>query len=365
MNKSFKERVAKFWVAFAEEEAELRALIDDKVQGETMVKFVNGMLSIAFENPYFQVGKNSEGKYELIMTPEGNKVRYMQLYYWLQMAPPLLGENWNFYASKPANPDSGFDLDMFDITLKNEDITLYCHVNYEQKKINLQVYSPKILSLDEEQQYGIFFIMIDEYIGELYTMEYIGYIDFIDSEFEEDEEDEDVVLKLSELKTFIDTVIENEKWEKETNPAHLFQGYEMKPKQDDDWKLREDVAIGISSCFPALNAFYKKDDALFKEMKQDGIVLGFLFYNNTQIPRDKVVTFRSSIEDKILEIVQSEKIADSIGGATGFHFSYMDFIIYDIDAFKNIAKQVLAEYKFEESGYADFVFDANPEMFKV
>lgn len=56
-------------------------------------------------------------------------------------------------------------------------------------------------------------------------------------------------------------------------------------------------------------------------------------------------------------------IANSLGGATGFHFSYIDFIIYDYEAFINIAKEILTGYDFEEKGYSDFKRDIEPVVF--
>lgn len=354
MEKSFKQRVIEFWAAFEKEEANLRSLMDSKADAQTLVGTMNRVLNIAFNDPYFQMGINDEGKYELILTPEGDRARLFQLHYCVQNAPAKLLEKWNFYSSKPGDAKDHNSMEMYGISLKAEDMKLYYEADTERSKVNIQVYCPKLMELEENERYNMFFIFLDQYIGELYTMEYIGYIDFVEAEQVLPE------VSIADFKDLIDKIVKENEWATLDNPYELFSGYQLEPTEEDGWQLREDVYIGMTSCIPVINKFLQHDSSLSEEFEADGVVFGFLFYENINVPQERMVPQRSEIEDKIMAIAEPQGIAFSIGGATGFHFSYMDFIIYDYDAFMEIAKEVFASYDFEEVGFSKFIFGDEP-----
>lgn len=356
MNNSFKEGVDKFWKKFEKEESVIREMIDNKVEGKKLVNKVNEVLSDAFNNPYFELGKNDAGKYELILTPEGDRATLFPLEYWKQAAPEELKKTWNFYSSKPGKPDGNFGMTMYNISIGKENISIYYNIDSENQKIDLEVYSSELLTLEENQQYNMFFIFLDQFIGELYTMEYIGTINFLEKPLNKP------AIPIGELKALIDKNIEENKWFPADSIIEKCSGYQMQASEAKDWQLREDIFIGYTACIPVLNAFYNQTDELFKQFEQDGIIYGFLFYKSVDVPQENLVAFRGEIEDKILAIAKEKRVADTLGGATGFYFSYMDFIIYDKKAFMEIAKEVLGEYTYlGEIGFSDFVFGVEPE----
>lgn len=360
MSKSFKEGVDKCWKTFAKEEASIREMMDNKTEADELLDTVNKTLSDAFHNVYFEMGINEEGKYELILTPEGDRASLFPLEYWKQAAPEELKKIWNFYSSKPGNADSEFGLRMYDTNLDKDKVQIFAEVNEQNQKVDISVYSKELLTLEENQRYSMFFILLDQFIGELYTMEYIGMIEFIDKPLNGNP------TPISSLKALIDESINKYKWFPAENIIEKCSSYQMEPSKAKDWQLREDIFIGYTACIPVLNAFYNQTAELFEKFEQDGIVYGFLFYKNTNVPQDQMVPLRGEIEDKILAITQKERVADTIGGATGFYFSYMDFIIYDKKAFMKIAKEVLSEYSYlGEIGFSNFVFGEEPEyLFK-
>jgi hypothetical protein len=357
MENSFKSRVAKFWESFSEEEGQIREMMDNKAEGETLMNFVDSILQIAFHKVYFEMGVNDEGKYELILTPEGDRARLMQLHYWLRYAPQHLWEKWNFYSSKPALGESGTTMEMFDIQIGEDDIVIYPEVDNERNKVNIEIYSPKLMTLNENERYSMFFIYLDQFVGELYTMEYIGYIDFVE------EKQDKPSVKITELKPIVDNRIENDGWPKIDNPCEIYSTYRMEPNEKEVWTLREDILSGYTSYTPLLNDFYEGKADHFNEAKENGVVFGFVFFENINVPREDVVNFRGEIEDKIIAETVPYGIANTLGGATGFHFSYIDFIIYDYEVFITIVKQILSAYNFEESGYSDFSVESEPVLF--
>lgn len=358
MSVSFKEKVAKFWDAFSVKESEVRKMIDDKVDSDTLIKFVDDILSVAFHKAFFELGVNDQGKHELILTPEGDRARLFQLEYWLKHAPAALLEKWNFYSSKPAKAKGDFSISMYDTTLSADSIVLYYEVDEKRQKVNLQVECSQLMKLEENKKYSMFFIYLDQLIGEAYTMEYIGSIDFVTVGKGMKK------IAAADLRKLMDDTIVAHDWFRIENICERCAGYEMVPSKAKDWQLREDIYIAYSSCFPVLNAFYNKSTELFGNFYADGVVFGFLFYENINVPKDRMVPFRTEIEDQILKVAKAEGVADSIGGATGFYFSYMDFIVFDIDAFLAIAKEVLAKYKFKEAGFSNFIFGDTPMFFR-
>lgn len=357
MQDFFKGRVDRFWKSFADEEAQIRQMMDDEVNGEILLNFVDNILQIAFNKVYFEMGVTPEGKYELILTPEGDRAKFLQLHYWLQYAPKKLAAKWNFYSSKPAYGKAGAQMQMFGVRIGQEDIVIYPVIDEERHKVNIEVYVPKLMTLDEAQRYSMFFIYLDQFISELYTMEYLGYVDFVE---EKQNKKSNTVL---DFKAFIDHTIDRNGWTRFDNPCDIYSGYRMEPNRNEGWKLREDIFSGYTSCTPLLNEYYSEENKIFSEARQNGVVFGFLFFENTGVSRDHVVNFRGEIEDNIVAQTFTSGIANSLGGATGFHFSYIDFIIFDYEAFLLIAKESLSAYKFEEAGYSDFTIDAEPIVF--
>lgn len=357
MKKNFRQRVIDFWKEFEKEEAGLRKIMDEKTDPQTLVKTMNSVLLFAFDDPYFQMGINDEGKYELILTPEGNRARLLQIHYCVERAPESLKEKWNFYSTKPAHMKDTETLQMYDLTITPQDVTPYYEIDEERRKINIQIYSPKLMTLENDNRYNMLFILLDQAIGELYTMEYIGYIDFV-------EEKQNLPnVGLVEFKGVIDRTIKDKGWSTLDNPVELYSGYRLEPNEKEGWKIREDAYIGVTSCIPIVNKFLQHDNSLFDSFEENGIIFGFLFYENINVPQDRMVPQRAEIEDKIIALTEQQGIAQSIGGATGSHFSYMDFIIYDYDAFIRIAKEVMSGYKFEETGFSKFIFGDDPMWF--
>lgn len=349
MQESFKNRVSEFWNNFSEKESEVRKMMDAKTEGEKLIAFVDEILQTAFHKVYFEMGINEDGKYELILTPEGDRTKLIQIHYWLQYAPEHLAEKWNFYSTKPGKADVGFSLEMFGISLEAKDIQVYAEPDEERKKIDIQIYAPKLMKLDENQRYSIFFIELDQFISEIYTMEYIGFVDFV-----EDEPEDEQHVPLEKMKSYIDYVINENDWSKPGNPCEEYSAYNMKPVQTENWELRKDIVAGYTSCIPLLNVYYAGENELFDSFAEDGVFFGFIYYENSNVPRENTVAFRTNIEEKISDKSIDTGIAHPIGGATGYKYSYIDFVVFDFESFMSIAKEALTGNDFAEAGFAFF-----------
>ncbi len=90
--KPFRARTKEAWAFFLAGEGELRALMGQKggdAARERLIERCSALLSPAFAHPAFELGYNGE-KYELILSPEGDRTRLFQLAYFCRQIPKAL-----------------------------------------------------------------------------------------------------------------------------------------------------------------------------------------------------------------------------------------------------------------------------------
>ncbi|MCD8177359.1 MAG: hypothetical protein LUE98_08015 [Tannerellaceae bacterium] len=346
--KTFKERVAEFWSRFVAEEANLRKTMDEKKGTPEILKPFQELLPIAFNNPYYNVGVNTDGRYELILTPEGDPMTYYMTWYWLQQVPESLAEHWNFFASKPAASNAAnFGIQMHGTNINVTDLMLYAEKDSDRHVIDIEIYAPKLASLADNQKYSLFFILLDMNISELYTMNYIGDIDFL----EEPKTDGDELL-LTELKTYIEKFMEEEGLQISDDPHQGFSVYELQIEEPQI--LREDIYIGNTANTRWINDYYNGDSKSVDSADANGVVWGFLFYDNTELEQDELINFRSAIEEAYEKLFEEDLIGMHVGSATGGSYSYLDFVIFDIHAFLAASSEIAEKYKLKDCGFSTF-----------
>lgn len=353
---SFKNRTQQFWNAFIEEESIIRQMIDNDAEGNALITFTKSILNIAFTEVQFQIGINADNKYELTLTPQGDRVKLIQYYYWSQYIPESLTHKWAFHTSMPALRDASYKVEILGIMLDENDLTLYPTINHFDSKIELDVYCPKLSEKPDSQRYSIFFVLLDQHISEQYSIEHISNIQFVDKK-------ENVKgISITQLKKHIDSTIDKNGWANSRNPLDGYIAYNIQQSSEANWILREDIYAGYSSCTAPISAYHFKDANFVEKYLQDGIVFGFLFYENSEISNEHLVPLRATIEDLLVEQCKQQGIATCIGGATGAYFSYIDLIIYDFSTFLKIVKNIFSKYSFEEAGFSYFQSDSKPLM---
>lgn len=346
--KNFKKQVELFWTTFDKEEASIRKMMLENTDPETLVQTMSKTLKVAFEDMPFEMGINKEDKHELILSPNGNRIILIQIMYLLKYKPEHLDKHWNFYSSKPAHGYEGMELSMYGLKIPANDFLIYTDLNENAKIINIEVYAPALNDLNENEKYTALFIMLDLFLGELYTMEYIGSVDFAPEEKEGVES-----IPLFKMKSYIDYLINEHDWEKTKDITKQYTGYRANAAEDPK-ELRQDVFIGSTSCFEIIRELGQENIYPLAALEEDGVYVGYIFYDNSTVPDDQMVPQRADIEDALYEVCEKQGIADGIGGATGSINSYMDFIIYDLDAFIEIAKLEMSKYDFKPNGIGFF-----------
>ena len=98
----FRERTEDWWETFAEMEGALRQMMDedkDHTRGAEIVAQMEDTLNLVFDEISFEMGFNGE-KYELILTPEGDRVKLFELVYFQKHAPKEVLEHWNILVGR-------------------------------------------------------------------------------------------------------------------------------------------------------------------------------------------------------------------------------------------------------------------------
>ncbi len=338
--KPFRVRTVEAWAAFLAGEGELRAMMDEKDRAavsDRLVERCAELLAPAFSSPAFELGHNGE-KYELILSPEGDRTRLFQLAYFRQRAPRELLGRWNILVGR--TPSRSFGLRMFGQEVALKDVRAWTEKT-EDNGVGLRLYCEKLLPLkkqDENQFYTIIYILLDQALGELAAMRYVDYLDILDAP----EAGESITL--DQLADHVASEVDPEGWPRAGDPemaGQRYTAYRGEPSQEEDWELRRDVYAGVTCCVPLLKGYLLGDDCYMDRLHQDGVVPGFFYYPLDGIDPKEVLDLRDQLEQAILGRC-GDGIAFFTGGATGASLGYLDFIAWALKAPLGAAAEAFA-----------------------
>jgi len=336
----FRTRTAKAWAAFTASEARLRDLMDrarTEDTGRELITSCSEILSAAFEGPAFELGFDGK-KYNLILTPEGNRVRLFQLVYFAEHAPEYIKEHWNILVGRTRSDN--YIMRMHGLEVAAADFTVHAEER-SGKKLALSLYCEKLLPLletNENNAYSLAYILLDQVLGEIASMCYIDDVRLLSAPVGSEG------FPLTELPSFIETRIDPDGWSSSADPAaacECYTGYQSTPVMEEDAPLRADVFAGMTCCLPLINAYFGGDDYYMDLLHRDGAVPGFLYWPLEGIGKNEILPLRDRIEAGILEKA-GEDAATFTGGATGERYGYLDLIAWDFPAVIRAAKEVLA-----------------------
>ena len=334
----FRERTEDWWETFAEMEAELRQMMDDDkdhTRGAEIVAQMEGALNQVFDEISFEMGFNGE-KHELILTPEGDKVKLFELVYFQKHAPREVLEHWNILVGRQPSPNTGLRTeDGWDIS--GEDVQVWLEEQGENS-FAISTYCEKLLPMLREEEGRVWWMLTtltDQVLGEISHMWYI--------------DDFNVLEEPKAEQSFLLSQLPDKLREKGANltsdpEAYLdsYLGYEMKPNEDPDADWRLDVMVGSTCCVPLINGYLNGDNDFMDALHADGAVAGFLCYPLDTLREeegsDKIFDFRDRLEEA-LAAGDGPEVLTLTGGATGLFCGYVDFIAWDIRAVLQKAKK--------------------------
>lgn len=355
----FRQRVESFWEEFEAREAELRVLMDEE-KTEEAVDLTNALLSYAFHDAYFELGKN-EDRYELVLTAEGQRHRLFLLNYWWEHAPEALFDRWDFHVGrKRAANMNQWKLQMFGLEVSADEIRIWPEIS--EDKVDVVLYSPVLASYlggsgdegktNEDKAYGVAEILLDQALGELVAINSVGSLELLSEPLDGES------ITLSELFDYVKKNCSD--WA--ANPCDGYMTYRAIPL--DHWRLREDVIAGTSCVNRLINEYYNEEREVFTESLEDGAVFGFLFFNNDEFETYNLVNCRAAIEEALEE--RGEEFCKVIGGATGTYFTYIDVVCFDQIEFLTLAAEILNSRKeLREMGFSEFLMGGVETDLKV
>ena len=334
----FRERTENWWETFAEMEGSLRQMMDDDkdhTRGAELVAQMEETLNLVFDEISFEMGFNGE-KHELILTPEGDKVKLFELIYFQKHAPKEVLEHWNILVGRQPSPNTGLRTeDGWDIS--GEDVQIWLEEQGENS-FAISAYCEKLLPMLREEEgraWWMLTTLTDQVLGEIPHMRYIDSFDVLEKPKAEP----------SFLLSQLPDKLREQGLELSTDPeAYLesYLGYKMEPKQDPDADWRLDTMVGSTCCVPLINGYLNADNDFMDDLHADGAVAGFFCYPLDTLREEegsqKIFDFRDKLEE-VFTTDEGSEVLTLTGGATGRYCGYVDFIAWDIQEALNMAKE--------------------------
>ena len=334
----FRERTENWWETFAEMEAELRQMMDedkDHTRGAELVAQMEGALNQAFDEISFEMGFNGE-KHELILTPEGDKVKLFELIYFQKHAPKEVLEHWNILVGRQPLQNIGLRTEN-GLDISGDDVQIWLEEQGENS-FAISAYCEKLLPMlrDEEgRAWWMLTTLTDQVLGEIPHMRYIDSFDVL----------EEPKAEPSFLLSQLPDKLREQGLELSTDPnAYLesYLGYKMEPNEDPDTDWRLDTMVGSTCCVPLINGYLNADNDFMDDLHADGTVAGFFCYPLDTLREEegtqKIFDFRDKLEE-VFTTDEGSEVLTLTGGATGLYCGYVDFIAWDIQEALNMAKE--------------------------
>ena len=360
----FRERTEDWWETFAEMEAELRQMMDedkDHTRGAELVAQMEGALNQAFDEISFEMGFNGE-KYELILTPEGDKVKLFELCYFQKHAPKEVLEHWNILVGRQPSQNIGLRTeDGWDIS--GEDVQIWLEEQGENS-FAISAYCEKLLPMLQEAEGRVWWMLTtltDQILGEIPHMRYIDSFDVL----------EEPKAEPSMLMSQLPDALKERGLKLSTDPeAYLesYLGYEMKPNEDPDADWRLDVMVGSTNCVPLINGYLNADNDFMDDLHADGAVAGFFCYPLDTLREEegseKIFDFRDKLEE-VFTTGDGPEVLTLTGGATGLFCGYVDFIAWDIQTALQMAKEFFEDSEIPWASFHTFRREAGTVNLKT
>ena len=137
-------------------------------------------LNLVFDEISFEMGFNGE-KYELILTPEGDKVKLFELVYFQKHAPKEVLEHWNILVGRQPIRNIGLRTeDGWDIS--GDDVQIWLEEQGENS-FAISAYCEKLLPMLREAEGRVWWMLTtltDQVLGEISHMWYIDSFDVLE-----------------------------------------------------------------------------------------------------------------------------------------------------------------------------------------
>jgi hypothetical protein len=338
---SFADRVEKAWEAFAEQEAELRQLVDNGASGDEIQELAFSSLKLAFPNLAFEIGSQN---YHIILSADGTWMLYPLFRFFLSRMPESVREHWKFSVGRTANPD--LYVDFGEGVISAEEVLVYFTKDEGGESISVGVYHPLLLEGDSPAWWRAE-VLVDNAVGELVNTEFISVINVL-----EEAPSEEDSFKLSELRDMLAMLYSKDpRWE---NIDVILQGtmnYRFGDQEDiKPTDLRLDIQTGTTAIPRLVSEFAKDESGLMDLFHRFGCVGGFFAFDvpgldeMEEAEREAAIDAACSALENHLRTHPKGYYADFIGRAVGRFHVYVDFLAFDIQKVCDAAFEFFKQY---------------------
>ena len=335
---SFADRVEKAWEAFAEQEAELRQLVDNGAAGDEIQELAFSSLKLAFPNLAFEIGSQN---YHITLSANGTWVLYPLFRFFLSRMPESVREHWKFSIGRSANPD--LSVDFGEGVISAEEVLVYFTKDEGGESVNVGVYHPLLLEGDSPAWWRAE-VLVDNAVGELVVTEFISVINVL-----EEAPNEEDSFKLSELRDMLAMLYSKDpRWE---NIDVILQGtmnYRFGDQEDiEPTDLRLDIQTGTTTIPRLVSEFAKDESGLMDLFHRFGCVGGFFAFDvpglneMEEAEREAAIDAACSALENHPRTHPKGNYADFIGRAVGRFHVYVDFLAFDIQKVCDAAFDIL------------------------
>ena len=338
---SFADRVEKAWEAFAEQEAELRQLVDNGASGDEIQELAFSSLKLAFPNLAFEIGSQN---YHITLSANGTWVLYPLFRFFLSRIPESVREHWKFSIGRTANPD--LSVDFGEGVISAEEVLVYFTKDEGGESMSVGVYHPLLLEGDSPAWWRAE-VLVDNAVGELVVTEFISVINVL-----EEAPNEEDSFKLSELRDMLAMLYSKDpRWE---NIDVILQGtmnYRFGDQEDiEPTDLRLDIQTGTTTIPRLVSEFAKDESGLMDLFHRFGCVGGFFAFDvpgldeMEEAEREAAIDAACSALENHLRTHPKGNYADFIGRAVGRFHVYVDFLAFDIQKVCDAAFEFFKQY---------------------
>ena len=347
----FRERVETVWRRFSEEMPEIERLLqypDRNAVSERIVDTVSGIMSEAIDGIAFEIGFNGE-RFELSLSPEAGRVRLFEICELLRRAPAEIRESWDLRAGKMRKPDFKLNTDAGEIGASD----IWVDIEPKGEYVSLTLHCPRLSDLMGSEEGMVWWAVssiMERVLGEIPAMAALDGVTVVTDPPGEG------ALPLLQLPSRLVDMGFNLEVDAEGYLSNSIT-YRPEPFEDPDADWRLDIYSGTSRCAPLVNGYLALQNDEMDMLHRDGAVAGFLAYSLESFEGDdrvaEIMGFRTLIERHITENAGRDAV-EFIGGATGLHHGYVDFIAWDLEAVINAAKEFLSETDVVRAGFHTF-----------
>jgi hypothetical protein len=326
---TFKNRVQSFWKWYGEVAPRFYQTIEAKkcpsLAAEVSAKVDEFLPGFAW---VFGPGENGNG-HSFTLTGEGNPHRQLLAAFWCSQAPILPG--WTFYPARQPGAIKGHKIQIQGLTFDPVEFWLTPTIDRENEKIDLIVWHPLFVKMEERNRWTVLFLFLDEVLGEFGTQQWIGEIKLNDQRLTE-------AIPLQELQPFVKKLEMQTGWKKYP-PGEMWTGYSFEKTHTDF--LRGDVFVGTTCHIPLINDYVRANGELLDPLVNTGADYIFVSFTAAFLPDGKQSETRGKIEDALSQALQVESNGRLLGGAYGKVNAYIDMLLFDGGRSIETAKKIL------------------------